>query len=370
MPIKSYINDPLTNRSAAVLDGEEVNALAVATRDLKTYNPFLRYFLSDQFGQDMNIDASLGGTSDVVYSENAEWTTSAISGTWDFASTDQAHDGTLSVKAVSTENGDIAQFYKGSDMTVGDYVAISGWIYLEKWQTGKEINVYGWDTTSATQAGDSANIGDYVNTGVLNAWQKFAIPLQTMDLISGTIDAIRVQTAGVVDGDHPDFYLDEIQFEQTGDVAEFIITPRQGTWIHVSSIRVTMADEFSGTLPSAGDYPTMPAIPYDGLLGEPALIVGMVFQVIRGDRITFSLTLKQMSDFLELPGTHTVSTNSDGINTWLAMEVTLPHEVLLKYEDGDYMKMLLVEDLTGFLRLRSSAGGRVEHRATGSLVGH
>ena len=362
MPIKSYINDPLTNRSAAVMDGEdEVHALAVATRDLKSFNPFLRYFLSDQFGQDMNIDASLGGVPDVVYDENLEWTTSAISGTWDFASTDQAYDGTVSVKGVSTENGDVAQFYKGSDMTVQDYVAVSGWIYLEKWQDGKEINIYGWDTTSG-QVGDSEDISNYVNTGVLNTWQKFAISLQNMNLISGTIDAIRVETAGVVDGDHPDFYLDEIQFEQTGDVAEFTIAPRQGTWIYVRSLRVSMADEFSGTLPDA----TMPAIPYDALLGEPALIVGMVLQIIRGDEITFAMSLKQTSDFLELPGTTTVSTTSDGTNTWLAMEVTLPHEVLLKYEDGDHMKFLLAEDLTGFLRLRGSAGGKVEHRVTTS----
>ena len=72
MVIKANINDPKSNRSACVVDGDEVNALVVATRDLKTFDPFLRYFLSDQFGQDQNIDASLGGIPDVVYDENLE----------------------------------------------------------------------------------------------------------------------------------------------------------------------------------------------------------------------------------------------------------------------------------------------------------
>jgi hypothetical protein len=334
---------------------------------LKSFNPFLRYFLSQEFGQDQNIDASFGGTPDIVYKEDVEWTTSAILGTWDFASTVQAHDGTTSIDGRLTVVGSIAQLAKGSAFTVANYVGLTGWLYLTRWSAGKELNIYGWDTTADNMVGNSVNLGDYINTGVFSAWQKFAIPLSDMGLVSGTLDAVRVESAGPPAGVHPRFFLDEIQFEETGAIAEYYLRPTKGTWIHVNTLRVSIADEYAGTLPSAGDYPTMPALPYDTLLGEPALTVGVVLQAVKKDRITFSLTLKQMSDFLEFPGTHTVSTNSDGVNTWLAIEGQLPHPITLKYEDGDFMKFTITEDLTGFLRFRTSASGRVEHREETSL---
>ena len=106
---------------------------------------------------------------------------------------------------------------------------------------------------------------------------------------------------------------------------------------------------------------------HDALLGVSALAIGLVFQAVRSDKVIFAVTLKQLSDFLEFPGSDIVVTNSDGVNTFLSINLKFPHEFILKYEDGDFLKVLITEDLTGFLRLRGAASGKLEQRLVAQI---
>ncbi len=99
MPAKSEIIDPTSGRKAAVVDGAEVNALAVATRPLKTFENSVRFFTNPNFGADLNIAVTLGDSASetLLYDENAgsptEWTATAIvGGGWDFASLAQSYN--------------------------------------------------------------------------------------------------------------------------------------------------------------------------------------------------------------------------------------------------------------------------------------
>lgn len=63
MPGKFHIIDPKTGIQAEVVDGnDEVHALAVATRPLKTYTNEPSYFTNDTYGVEMAQEVSFGGT--------------------------------------------------------------------------------------------------------------------------------------------------------------------------------------------------------------------------------------------------------------------------------------------------------------------
>ena len=59
---------------------QEANALVVATRPLKTFENAIRFFTSDNEGIDMNVDASSGGTPELIHDgiDNVYWTGTTI----------------------------------------------------------------------------------------------------------------------------------------------------------------------------------------------------------------------------------------------------------------------------------------------------
>ena len=86
-------------------DGENANRVLIST---------LGYALNSEYGFAMNQDASLGDPTGIHDgTDSSYWTGSAINGTWDFSSTDQAYEGTKSVDGTNTVDGDIAQFANG-----------------------------------------------------------------------------------------------------------------------------------------------------------------------------------------------------------------------------------------------------------------
>ncbi len=87
MPIKSHIIDPTTGIKAEVINGEESNALAVATRPLKTYSNSDRFFFNTELGIDMNVAAVFTGTPLDIHdgTDKTQWTATPIVGgtRWD-----------------------------------------------------------------------------------------------------------------------------------------------------------------------------------------------------------------------------------------------------------------------------------------------
>ena len=228
MSLKINIIDSKTRHEAYVdfTLGEE-QALVVATRPLKLFNNKVVPFINPTFGVDLAITAgffALEGdvtsfAQEVIYTENAEWTTSSVSGVWDFASAAQTHAGIVSIDATGTVNNSTAQLAKGSSYSLSNSSALSGWIYITAWPvTGvKEVNIQGWNT-SAVGVGSKVNIGNYINTALFNTWQKFTISLSDISLVGTTIDAIRITTVDTGQGSAPDYYLDDIIFEPVADI--------------------------------------------------------------------------------------------------------------------------------------------------------
>jgi len=237
MTIKSLITDPCTGIQAHVNDGDECNALIVATRPLKTFTNKLSFFTSDDYGINMNQNAGTGGTPEEVHDgiDSVLWTASDIigGGKSTFNSTDQNHTaaGTKSIKNDNSPIGDVFQFAKGSDLDCNGYVSLSMWVYVDKdWKGGDSISIYGWDTDTATQIGISVQLENYFSWANYDVWHKITIPLTDMgDVdVSTTLDALRV-SQDTAEGKAPKYYLDDIQFEETGTPIDYIVKPEAGT---------------------------------------------------------------------------------------------------------------------------------------------
>ncbi len=365
MPLKTIIQCPKSGLSAEVVDHAETNALAVATRPLKTYENTIRFFLNDDYGADMNVNAATGGTPDKIHdgTDSVLWTASDIvgGGKTTFDSTDQNHTaaGTKSIKVDNSPVNDIFQIAKGSDIDLTGYVSLSMWVYVDKdWKGNDSVSVYGWDTDTATPLGNEVYLEDYFAYDTYDVWQKILIPLTDMSLESlTTLDAIRFKQEAKEGAKAPKYYLDDIQFEQTGTPIEFTLKPDKQTWLIVDEFTISVADAFAGTLLNG----TMPAIPYDAFLGV-SLTVGITYQRTQGGDVQFSQQVINLLDFMQLAGTEVVGTGSDGTNTWMTMRARHIEPIVLKAETLDKLKFTVNDDMSGLLRFRISAGCKVEDR--------
>jgi len=364
MGIKSIITDKATNLSAEVVDGVEKNALVVATRPLKTYEDYTNFFSNSDYGINMNQDASAGGTPEKIHdgTDSVLWTATDIvgGGKTTFNSTDQNHTaaGTKSIKVDNSPVNDIFQIAKGSDMTMSNYVSLSLWIYVDKdWGAGDDIELYGWDTDLNVIVGIPIKLQNYFSWFSFGSWHKITVALTEMGDASAstTLDAIRI---GIVAKDvkSPKFYIDDIQFEQTGSPIEFIIKPSLGTWLYITDYTIVVADAIASTLADA----TMPNLAYDKILGE-TLVSGINYRRIQKGEVKFNLILHNILNLIGLPNA-TIQSGSDGTNTWVMIKIRNVEPILLKAEDEDNLSLTISEDLTGLLQFRVSVAGMIDSR--------
>lgn len=362
MPIKSVIIDPGTGKQAAVVDSEEKNALVVATRPLKTYSIKVKFASNPNYGYNMNVAGGFGGTPEHVHNgtDNIYWTASSIVGTWVFNSTTQAHTGTKSIDATSTSNSDIAQIVRGSMISLINRVAITGWLYVSNWNDKdiKRIDVFGWDTTTSLMVGNAVNLREYTDVGLIGSWQKFVLPLSSMDLVDETIDAIRIETIDIGAGNPPSYYLDDIQIEETSNNIEFDIVPDYNTWLYVNDINIYLVGACTTTLTDA----TMPYLSYDKFLGVESLSGGILYKGVTGGKTRFTIPFKNISDFLMFPRARIDGYGSDGTNTFLKICIDLEYSFPLQAENGDKISFTVTDDLSGLLKLIISSNCKEELR--------
>lgn len=364
MGLESYITDPSNHKKAHIVTHNNIshnNGIVVATHPLNTYENTLQFFTSNIYGIDMNISISVDETENVHNGlDNVYWTASVVVGKkWTISSGDQANTGVSSIKYDDGDAGDTLQIDRGSDITLTDYDFIVMFIYIEKnWATEDSISIYGWDTGTGTKVRNSVNLEDFFSSTTFKVWHKISIPLSSLGLIGETLDSIRIEI-NTVSGKSPKFYMDDIRFEGLiGETGEFIIKPEIGTWLHVHNISVAIADNIEGTVTDG----TMPGLSYNKLLGENALSNGIIFQTLTDVKITGSLVIRQLSDFLEKPGTIIYNQISDGTNTFITVlqENVVPQ--ILKSEERNSIKITISDDLSGLLLLRASISGKIERR--------
>jgi len=364
--LKTLITDAATGLQAKVVDREEENALVVATRPLKTFTNKVIFFSNDTYGIDMNVKPISGGVPEKVHNgiDNVLWTASDIVGgvKTAFDSADQNHTGggAKSVKIDNSPINDVFQFDKGSDLDCSGYAVLTMWIYVDKdWKAGDIIKLYGWDTGTGLQVGTAVDLSNYFFWSGFKVWRKLTIPLTDMGALASytTLDALRVVITAA-EGKSPKFYIDDIQFEESGLPIEYTIEPTIGTWLHVDQINTVMADALNTVLENASMY----NLSYDKFLGVSELDAGLLYQEYHNNKVTLSVEFHNLLHFLQMPSSNTLNVGCDVTNTWLNLSQTFGSPILLKAEDEDKLVISVRDDMEGLLAFRMSMSCREEQR--------
>lgn len=332
--------------------------LVTLSEDLYIFNPRPRPFFNSANGIGMNINAAFGGTPLIVCngseSSPADWAFSQVIGSKaSDENTDQANSGSNSVHWNNGSLNDVIEFDNGSDVTVSSYVAISLAIYVDKdWSGNDEISMYAWDDTSSTIVGNSVDLSGFFNFDVFDTWHQFSVGFDELGLNEGTFDAVRFEITAK-SGPAPKIYLDDVQVENTGGTVEYRVTKDPAKDYYVNSIIFTIVDVFGGTLSNG----TMPALSFDQILGQAALSNGIIFRRIQDGAVSFSVTLKQLSDFF-LNGSVLTNVISDGTDTLINITVPFFNPVILQGgAEDNFMSLTISEDLRGFTILSAVARG-------------
>lgn len=359
MSINANIKDPTTGIQANVVDHQETNALVVATRPLKTYENNTLFFTNNDYGNSLNQNAIAAGTPINVHNglDNTYWTGSAISGNMDFNDSGRAHSGTSSIGFDSwVSPGDTAQIAKGSDQDLTGYLSVTMYVNINNNWESDSVSFYGWDTGTGTIVGNKVYLEDYLEVSNNDVWQKVTISISDMGLTAQTIDAFRFQYE-LRERVPVNFYIDDIQIQETGEPIVFSIKPEKGTWLYVHNFTYTFVNNVSTVLADS----SMPDLSYDEILGE-TLASGLLYQRLQYGDVQYSTILTNLIDILQLPNTEIISQGSDGTNSFIVIRTIFTEPLLLKAEESDELLFVVRDNLSGFLRFKITAGTKKEYR--------
>jgi len=366
MPIKAHITDPSTGNKANVIDENGQKSVIVSTRPLKIYQNKILFFTNPIYGPNMNKNAAAGGVPENIHdgTDNAYWTASDVVGgiktTFDSADQNHTAAGAKSVLVDSSPVDDVFQFAKGGNVNCNNYTSLSMWLYIDQyWEIGDSVEIYGWDSASNTQIGNSVYLENYADINTVDSWQQLIIPLTDFGALatSTILDTFRVRIAAKA-AQSPKFYLDDIQLEQTGTSITYTIQPEKGTWLRVKGFNIVMADAYNSNLADS----SIPKIPYNTLLGVAALSAGIVYQRTQEGEIVNSSTIRQFIDIMQFSNARIGGAGGDGTNTWVNVLIDFSDDAILKYENEDKMTLTISDDLSGLLLFRVGASCSVEIR--------
>jgi hypothetical protein len=186
-----------------------------------------------------------------------------------------------------------------------------------------------------------------------------------MALAGQMVDSFRISIEAR-DTSGPTFYIDDMQLEGVrvgGGPAVgpqiFTVKPPENEWYHIQEITSTLASS-TVIAPNVLADATMPYMDYTTFLGVE-MEVGITFQSISNGEVVFSFSTTSIGSTLSVPNT-SVNLWGTGDTTFMQNKVKLYSPVLLKGESDDEFRIILNDDLSGFLTYRTSVGGLIENR--------
>ena len=327
----------------------------VLTRTFQDFDPTSLVFLNDTFGAAMNQNVSFSGTPEIIHNggSSTEWTGTAVAGTWNFADSGK-------VTITSADNNDQASFAEETPATIdmSGFTALTGKVDLDIYNATNNSIIVQFDN-AGTDVGNSVNLNDFISTGDF-AEQSFAIPKAEFGLTTQLLDGMTL-TVTRIGGTKPTIKFDDIQFEQTGNPIVFKAAAPSNTRFHMAEIGISIADNVTGitTVTGATENATVPNLAYDALLGVSALTRGIVFARVKNEKTLFSVTLRQLGDFLAV-GTTIIDHISDGTNSFIKLLILFPEPIVLKGGDEDFLSFTITDDLSSLLQFTAFARGSIE----------
>ena len=359
MGVKAYITD-LLGQAAEIMRGKIKGArlgLVVYSSPQHHWTTTSIPFLSSAGSPLLNVDGSASGATDGIHdgTDTSLWTATALSGTWDFASTVQFNSGAMSVDATATVDGDQAELERSSALDSGNFAILTGAVYLEKFNATRNsipINFL----LAGTPNGLTVNLGDFIDTSFLNAWQSFIVPLCDF-MVTGDIDQMVVETA-TVSGSTAEYYLDDLDLRAGGGEVFTAQVPKDRTF-RLTKIEVTFRDDIDlfATV-GANENATAWSINPNGIMGLAALTNGLAVRSVVDGVTGQSAVLRNMADML-----YTVFSVSDvfaqGTDAIVKLESSVTTMIFFDGAQDDRVELVISDDMTGLTDFRAILRGDI-----------
>lgn len=309
------------------------------------------------YGFAMNQNAAFGGTPEKIHNgiDGVLWTGSVEGGPanrFDFNSSLQANTGSSSVNATNSSNGNSAVFTSSSPITVANYTAFTMFIYITSWDTvdnTRDIEIT--PRLAGVPVGNHIAIASRINRFNTNAWQKVTILNSEFVFTSATFDELQMKTVATA-GSPPDYFVDDLQLEQSGNPLSYIVKPEDGKVFIIDSYGVLLVDNINTTLADN----SMPSISYDKLLGVTLNSGISVIVTQKGNAVSGGI-FNGVGDFLSFVGRPIVTQGYDGTNTFYHMNLeTGPIYLDSRYRDS--VQFIITDDLSPLVRFEVVAFGK------------
>ena len=312
------------------------------------------FFVNPVHGVDMNKDGAFAGTPDKIHNgiDDILWTGSALSGTWDFNSAVQKKTGTYSVDATATTNNSEALFTRSSTINLGNYLAVTGHIYITDWSTAgsaKEVELR--IRNGGVDVGNTILLRDFLNVGLFNTWQKFTIPIDLLGTGPADIDEMVIKTVDNGGGQAPSYYLDDMQWEETAGSLSYSLPVPPGFEFFLEEISFAAAGPLDSTLANG----TTQNIPYDKFVGE-TLTNGVLLQVQSDEGLFNAAIFTNHIEFMTTPAMEFQS-GGDATNTWVRYYTRYKSPPSVSGDKNGKFTVIINDDLSNLLYFRVIARG-------------
>ncbi len=351
--IKTNITDGTRNQYKAEVTAE--HALKVSTVEYNVMNHDVKFFQHPLYGVDMNRNFS-DTPAEIIHNgtDSSAWTATQIIGTsMVFDDTNNPDTGSKNISITNSNNGDIALFDRGSDITITNEVALQGRIYITSLaDAGANVKFVASD--GLVKIGKEKKVFDYIDKNILGVYQTFNIPIADLEIQGSTFDGLQMK----LDKNGSYIDLDNIKFTEAGvaiGTTTFELVPDKGTDLYIDGFILNMADAYAGTVADG----TMPSLRYDGFLGEAALSSPIIYQVHDNEDITLVTTFSQLIDFMQFGSPEIRATGSDGVNSWFTLYIALKAPRVLQSALNQKLTFILSSNLAGLLFFRFSVDCRV-----------
>lgn len=303
----------------------------------------------------LTLDTDIMATGE-DYEINQIWVGTGIIGTWDFAAAGK-------ITLTNGSNNDEASFDTNAGQTwcTAEYTTLTGKVDLDTYSGSANSISLQFDLDGAL-VGDLIVLDDYIDTSDF-VEQSFAIPVSDFNFGTDLINGMSI-FVGRTTGPKPAFKLDDIQWEETGDVLEYLLAPTPTEVQRVSELIFSFVDNVTSIVTVAGatENSTIPGLSYNTLLGVSALTIGIGYRRVKDNKTSVSLIFKQLGDFLEA-GASITNAISDGTNTLVSISVPFPDPVIMHGSHGDSLSITINDDLSTLISMKVFARGALEEES-------
>jgi len=319
-------------------------------------------FINPVHGVDMNKDGAFGGTPDGIHNgtDSAWWTGSNLSGSnFIFDSTTVKRSGSMSVDGTATTNNNEALFTRASTINAGNYVALTGWIYIIDWSTAgsaKEVQLR--IRNGGVDIGNNLNLRDFINTGLFNTWQKYTISIDVLGIGPADLDEVVIKTVDSGGGQAPSYYIDDMQWEETAGSLSYGLRIPKGFLFYLEEISFAAAGPMDSRLADG----THPNIAYDKFVGE-TMALGVLLQVQSDDGLFNAGIFRNHIEFMSTPDMEFQS-GGDGTDTWVVYRTRYSTAPFLSGDKNGVFNVVINDDLTSLHYFRTIARGRLQEIVT------